>query len=1037
MFQHWVLILSLSFQVGILHCQPEKIVFDYYGTQEGFNTNVAHDVATTSDGMVWISTKDGLVRYDSKRFKFYQHHSYDSTSISFNECFDLCVDKRDWIWLKSRNELNLFDPATEKFSTIRIRDSRNIKFATEPISFSYDTANDIIWVGTNHGLFFSQSGSKELQFVRGPGADSMAFRIPVQTIQLDQNNRVWLTSGKNILCFDPITKNILSTRIPTIVDGVINNAYSKALTSYIDRNEILWLGSWISGLISYDTRTNTFHQYTISDPKTFNNSIFNIAQTGLPGQDNIIWFSSEFFGLVAFNIDTHQFTQYQAKTNNDIYGVRGTVFGLHTVRSEGMWICTSTGLYRYDYSKQLFKTIDFKDLTTPDQTLGPIYSFDLAKGTSGKEEQVWMHIPYFRGFIYDLKRNQIFQPPKQIAKYLANETGLFDFFIDSKNTIWIGTNQYGLIGFNIDRQEFVLTEKKFFFEEYHWANSFYEDSQGKLWIGSFLDGLYYMDSLRQQVNPAESLNKEMNVQNSSVSFIGMTEDLIGNIWFIANNNEYPNCAIGYYTTSTNQTVLVYHQGKNDTSKPELSALNDIVCDKKGIIYVATKDMGIFWFDSTEKNPAFHPLNTENGLLTNQVYSLEVDAENRVWCATSIGISCYLPHLKNFINFPYEAYFMDYLPAEYIRYSNATGRIYMPQITSFIYFDTKEVRNTTRPLLKLLDFKVFNRSIKKNDQPINFSRKIYLSYQQNSISVEFALLSYTNSFNNRYSWKLKGIEAEWTTSKENIATYTNLNPGEYTLLLKAANSTGEWSKETIALTFVIRPPFYLTWWFIMLVILFIAGMIYYLWQLKLNRIQERFRLRNKIAMDLHDEIGSTLTSINILSKISKNSIHKSPLQAAEMMDQINTQSKTIQQNMSDIVWAIRPDNDKLENLLIRMREYTAQTLEVQLIKITFDVDETLLNKSLSLEQRKELLLIFKEAINNIVKHAGATEVLVRLSKQQKMLQLEIQDNGHWSDLKKTTGTGVRSMQQRAESMGAGLKMEVSAQGTNITLTMPLT
>ena len=224
---------------------------------------------------------------------------------------------------------------------------------------------------------------------------------------------------------------------------------------------------------------------------------------------------------------------------------------------------------------------------------------------------------------------------------------------------------------------------------------------------------------------------------------------------------------------------------------------------------------------------------------------------------------------------------------------------------------------------------------------------------------------------------------------------------------------------------------------MLVILFIAGMIYYLWQLKLNRIQERFRLRNKIAMDLHDEIGSTLTSINILSKISKNSIHKSPLQAAEMMDQINTQSKTIQQNMSDIVWAIRPDNDKLENLLIRMREYTAQTLEVQLIKITFDVDETLLNKSLSLEQRKELLLIFKEAINNIVKHAGATEVLVRLSKQQKMLQLEIQDNGHWSDLKKTTGTGVRSMQQRAESMGAGLKMEVSAQGTNITLTMPLT
>jgi signal transduction histidine kinase len=140
-------------------------------------------------------------------------------------------------------------------------------------------------------------------------------------------------------------------------------------------------------------------------------------------------------------------------------------------------------------------------------------------------------------------------------------------------------------------------------------------------------------------------------------------------------------------------------------------------------------------------------------------------------------------------------------------------------------------------------------------------------------------------------------------------------------------------------------------------------------------------------------------------------------------------------MSDIVWSIRPDNEKIENLVVRMREYAAQTLEPLDIKITIDADEGLVNKVLPMECRKDLLLIYKEAINNIAKHAGATVVVVSLSNGGKQIQLSIQDNGIWKG--KSTGTGTKSMKERAAANGGKLHILPMDKGTTVTATIPIT
>jgi signal transduction histidine kinase len=303
-----------------------------------------------------------------------------------------------------------------------------------------------------------------------------------------------------------------------------------------------------------------------------------------------------------------------------------------------------------------------------------------------------------------------------------------------------------------------------------------------------------------------------------------------------------------------------------------------------------------------------------------------------------------------------------------------------------------------------------------------------------ISIDFALLSYTNANENTYSWMLKGLEKEWNVSKNNIATYNHLMPGMYTLLVKAANSNGDWKTTPIKLYITITPPFYATWWFRILCILVTAGILFWIVQRRINSLKEKHQLRNRIASDLHDEIGSTLTSINILSNVSQQAMEHQPQQAKELLQQISSQSKNIQQNMSDIVWSIRPDNEKIENLVVRIREYAAQTLEPLNINTVIEADDTLIARILPMQYRKDILLICKEAINNIAKHADALSVKILLSNGKNKISLTVTDDGKWKG--NNSGTGTKSMQERARALGGNITFTITDAGTQLQLVIPI-
>ncbi|RZL21372.1 MAG: hypothetical protein EOO96_24350 [Pedobacter sp.] len=224
-------------------------------------------------------------------------------------------------------------------------------------------------------------------------------------------------------------------------------------------------------------------------------------------------------------------------------------------------------------------------------------------------------------------------------------------------------------------------------------------------------------------------------------------------------------------------------------------------------------------------------------------------------------------------------------------------------------------------------------------------------------------------------------------------------------------------------------------FALLLLLVITFFNRYKLKRKLEQQTELLNIRNNISKDLHDEIGSTLTSINILSMVSQQAIDKDTAEVKIMLQKISSQSKTIQQSISDIVWSIQPYNEKIENLAIRMREFATQTLEPLHISLSFDADQELEKLSLTIEYRKEILLIYKEALTNISKHAGADTVNINFYKTGKdTAQLTITDNGTWKG--ETSGTGLRSMSERALAIQSELIINNNQKGTQLQLIINL-
>jgi len=322
----------------------------------------------------------------------------------------------------------------------------------------------------------------------------------------------------------------------------------------------------------------------------------------------------------------------------------------------------------------------------------------------------------------------------------------------------------------------------------------------------------------------------------------------------------------------------------------------------------------------------------------------------------------------------------------------------------------------------------------------------LNANQNDLQIEFSGMSFAAGELLRYQYKLEGADRDWSAlTDQRSINYANLAPGSYRFLVRAVTADGTFSQSPATVTFRILPPIWQRWWFLTVGVLVVVASTYTLYRYRVRQLIELERVRTRIATDLHDDIGASLSRMAILSEVVKRQDEVKSGTSRRMLTEIADSARGLVDAMSDIVWSIDPQRDDLRSVSTRIRQFASDVLEARGIKWELYLPRELEAVKLKAEQRRQILLIFKEAINNVVRHADCVNVTLSLALEGHALAGEVRDDGRGFQLEGLDqfsgngrgGNGLKNMRARVAQLGGKINIASSpGQGTCLTFKVPL-
>jgi two-component sensor histidine kinase len=438
-------------------------------------------------------------------------------------------------------------------------------------------------------------------------------------------------------------------------------------------------------------------------------------------------------------------------------------------------------------------------------------------------------------------------------------------------------------------------------------------------------------------------------------------------------------------------------------------------------------------DPAAERPRFVTYNTKHGLASDDVMALAEDRWGRLYAATGRGIDRFEPR-----------------PAGLSRvkhYTTADGvvsgelQLALRDRQGTLWFSTPLGVSRLSPTFDRPRFPppvlVTGLSIGGVAQPISDLGQSSVSgfkLRRNPLRIDFVGLGFSPGEALRYQYRLEGADSDWgAPTDQRAVVYANLSPGSYRFLVRAVASEGAVSKEPATVAFSVLPPLWLTWWFLTSCALAAALVLYVLYRYRVARLLAVADLRTRIATDLHDDIGAGLSQIAILSEVAQRPAGATRSPEKAPLADIAGISRELVDSMSDIVWAINPEHDRMGNLVHRMRRFATDVLGGQGIALRFVSSVTDEDLKISADVRRQLYLIFKESIHNVARHSGAKRVDVELDGVKGRLTLKVTDDGKGFDAaSEHEGHGLRSMRKRAAAMGGAVAL-VSSPGGGTTLT----
>jgi len=1046
-----------------LNAQPQNIVFECLTLNQGLSQSTVTSIVQDQDGFIWFGTIDGLNKFDGYTFTVYHNNPGDSNSIADNWITSLCLGKDSTLWIGTLSRgVCKFDSQTGHFtnyqfnpipvnSPLRERLLRELPFTFSYLNYYtiksvYEDSFGSLWLGT-FGAGLYKFDKETEQFIHYPynfeEKNDLAYNIMsiCETVQ-DEISTLWLgTYGGGLVKFvendgftfykhDPINPNSLS-------DDRIISMYAD--TSY--GNNIIWIGTFGGGLNKFDLKTGEITYYK-NDPKNFNSLSSDYVMSILKDYCNELWVGTFDAGLNRVEINKNKFTRYQHDPANINSLGSNQVLSLYEDRSGILWIGTNfgQGLNKFNRRKNKF-THFFHDPLNPN-SLSENVVFSLFEDRDGI---LWIGT-------FQTGLNRFDRENNTFTNYRydpANPNSISDnhirsIFEDSRGTLWIGTFSGGLNYFDRVNNRFVRFKHDPSNPNSISANqvrSIYEDQFGNLWIGTFGGGL---DKFNPRTGDFTHYCHDPDNSNS------LSEN---RIYYITGNNSSSlwiatfGGGVDRFDIKTEACTHYQHNPENENS------LND---NRVLTIYIDHQNEDLVWigyfgsgFDKLDlKNQTITHYTQQDGLANDMVYSILPDDEGNLWLSTNKGLSKFIPQTESFINYD----LMDGLQSNefnagaYYK-SKRTGELFFGGVNGFncFYPDKIEINQNIPPVV-ITSFKIFDQKITDQIGPIFKGKQIQLTHKENFFAFEFSVLDYTNVTKNQFAYKLEGLDEQWIDcGTRNYVNYTNLDPGEYTFRVKGSNCDGVWNEEGTYVKFRIKPRFYQTryWHPTVVGTLVLLIILFFTWRTRLKikrsvelervRGQEKEHVQKTIAADFHDELGQKLTKISLFSEIIKAKFSDSSSENLVYINKISKAAKELSSSTRDFIWTLNPAQDSLHDVAIYLKDFGDELFDKTDVDFrVHGISKELEEIKLPMEWRRHIILIFKEAMNNVIKHAECSSLMLNISLNYNILDISLKDNGLGCfNGKISPGQGLANMKNRAEIINGKLNI-ISDEGKGTTI-----
>jgi signal transduction histidine kinase/ligand-binding sensor domain-containing protein/DNA-binding response OmpR family regulator len=826
----------------------KSLNFTKLTTKNGLSANTVNVILQDSNGLMWFGTGDGLNKFDGTNFTVYNHDIRDSTSIPGNEVTALLQDRSGKIWLGTNaGGVVYYDPRQDAFVAFK-GDGSWPDYKSALITSLCEDHLGNIWMGSYSSLKIVNPRTGKITQIDVQQLNPRKLNLfLIESLFEDKKHRMWIGTNDGLVLYNPQRATFERFAHQDAGPGNLSDNTIKFITQ--DSDGRLFFGT-ANGLNMLQPDEKSFRVFHHSD-KEPTSITSDLIYSMVPAPGGKLWVGTE-EGLNILDCKTYTFNSIQPNRRN-VFGLSNkSVRSICIARKGITWIGTyQGGVNKYDPNLALFNLEHGAPFDPNGLSSSIVTSFaDYKKGAGVFVGTDGGGLHFFNrttGLFKHLEINSSIHRAGNPLSILALE-------MDSDNKLWIGTFQNGLFLYNpqTDQYKQYLAGPVPYNLNMNDVFCIKQDSKGLIWIGTNGEGVNVFNPKDQTFtrygNHARSKYELSLPINGYLRAIA--EDKNGDMW------------LGSYGTG----LAIYHRADHSfthydkgNSKLSDNVVLSIFHDRTGNTWVGTNGGGLNFFD--KKTRQFTQINETNGLLNDFVYKILEDDSGLIWVSTDKGISSIDPKTKKIRSFTKHNGVQDSPFIVGSGMKSSTGELYFGGQDGFNYFLPSALSaSNDMPSVLLTDLKVSNRTVLPGEnspiqEQIGFAKDVRLAYGQN-FSISYVALNYTAPQQNRYSYKLSGFDPDWNfVSTVKTAYYTNLDPGDYVFQVRTNNMEGKWNERPTTIHIHVLPPIWRTKLAYFIYVVLALGLLWYIRHRGIRKIklglaleQEKINARQQVEQE---------------------------------------------------------------------------------------------------------------------------------------------------------------------------------------------